>query len=47
MKLFYIHLPGMVYAVTQEGRNRAEAIEKFKLKHNIIRMPFGHAVWPA
>lgn len=47
MKGFYFHLPGMVYAVIEYGRTKAEAVETFKRKNNITRMPIGHAIWPA
>lgn len=47
MKAYFIHCPGMVYAVTEYGRNKAEAVDRFRQRNGLIRMPAGHAVWPA
>jgi hypothetical protein len=46
-KRFFIHLPGMVYAVTEYGKNKREAVNNFKKKNDLSRMPKGFSIWAA
>jgi hypothetical protein len=48
MKHFFIHIPRAgVYALTQHGYNKKDAIKRFKKQNNFIRMPNGYAIWEA
>ena len=52
MKLYFLHWPGMVYAINVYGNSKRDAITRFKKegfkKENYIkRMPNGYAIWEA
>jgi hypothetical protein len=48
MKHFYIHVRSWaVFAMTQHGYDRKDAIKRFKRQHNLVRMPNGYSMWEA
>lgn len=47
MNKYYLHIPGWVYAMTAYGMDKADAVQRFKKQHCMLRMPKGYGIWIA
>jgi hypothetical protein len=47
LKKFYIHIPGIIYAMEEYGLSKREALNNFKRKNYLNRMPKNFSIWEA
>lgn len=47
MKHFYLHIPGWAHSMSTYGFNKRDAINRFKHRHGMKRMPAGYGIWEA
>lgn len=42
---YLVNIPGWAHCMSIRGDNKKHALQNFKQKHGMIRMPAGYGIW--